>query len=254
MKLLLHFCPYDTYMLLLKEINYIMSAPDYDELLPNAPFLARLIRKVNATPTAEDLAAMKKVDVQQLRIFFDSGSQGLSDKDTYQEILDYLHGRESSVSKRMAEAEKKKKLAEQKRREAEEAEKRKRAQQKEATAAPAPASKEVPQDSRICSHCKAPIQDEQYLENDGMFLHSNCLEAWQESNCPKCAQCQRGITGEYVVLTANGAEQHLHPECVDAFKEKVRPLCSACNKKIMENKYMKLDDKFYHEKCAPTKK
>ena len=46
-------------------------------------------------------------------------------------------------------------------------------------------------------------------------LHEDCVRKYQESLCPKCAQCGEVLLGPYCMLGDNP----LHVDCVDAFRK-----------------------------------
>jgi hypothetical protein len=75
-----------------------------------------------------------------------------------------------------------------------------------------------------CENCNKWIpKNEKYLEcenDDGssMFLHPECQEAWEQKNCPPCAQCGKLCTEDFVNLSRGDTKVTLHESCVDAYK------------------------------------
>jgi hypothetical protein len=70
-----------------------------------------------------------------------------------------------------------------------------------------------------CANCDKWIDKKaKYLECDDMVLHPECLEPWQEKNCPKCAQCGKLCTDDYITLTRGEIKATLHEECSAAYK------------------------------------
>lgn len=139
---------------------------------------------------------------------------------------------EAAAKRAAEEAEQKKREAEaQKKREAEEAERKKREAEAAAKRAMEEAEAKKKRDAEEaerrreaaavgrCAQCKKLIEDREYLENEGLKLHSACLAAWEEENCPKCTHCKKPIQDDYVTLQRGDVKATLHESCVDAFKK-----------------------------------
>lgn len=214
---------------------------DYDQEL--VPLLARLVKNIKANPDEEELKFLKGIhDVKDLARIFDSAS-GRSEKELYEHILEPLH------SKRRAKAD------------AEAAELKRQKAEKEAAEAEAKRKEEEEHFEREqakkwpgkCLHCKKWIEEKDYLENEGTYLHHGCLDAYQASQAKPCTQCGKPVLGEYVEMIAavTKKEAHLHPDCVIEWKKATRPHCKKCKEQIMET-ITALGADYYHPPCCPA--
>lgn len=90
----------------------------------------------------------------------------------------------------------------------------------------------------LCGHCAERILDSTwsvFKGDDGAKLpvHTACVDAYKESQAPKCEQCAAALIGGYVVLGG----KNLHSDCVDAYREAIAPKCPQCNKAVLGSYY-----------------
>ena len=251
-----------------------MGDVDYDEIL--IPFLARLVKSLRVTPDPDDLEYMKKTDVKEMKIFFDAGSAGASDREVYQQVLDHIHARQKVIrdareaeERKLREAREAKERELQAERDAKDAEARRRQEaidsarklredqaREEAEAAAAAAAYDAEMKEKCpgkCLHCGKWIEDKKYLENDGEFLHNGCLEEFQKKSGPKCTLCGQPLGGEFLEMRSavTGAEAQLHEECVLDWKKITRPNCKKCGEQILDAGMAQAGpDEYYHAACA----
>lgn len=216
--------------------------------------VVNLIRATRSNPSDAELALMKKVEVKDLRLFYDAMASGQDEKLTYQQFLDHIYGRPltKALGKGPAPAPKQSAPAP--------APKQAAPAPAPAPPAPAPAPKAPaasngppPGSAGKCAQCNRWIEDKAYLENGDLKLHDKCLEAWQLANSPKCGHCKKPILDECVELTTSGVAHSLHPSCVDEFKKATRPKCAKCGLTIMENTRVTLGADNFHVACSPKK-